>query len=104
MGKWEEDEVLIAFCIIDDVLKALGWKGDPQQEMSDSEVLTVAWMAHRYFGANYAATLKCLRAVKQNLFSHLLSPSRFNRRLHRLRDFLQWLVYIPGIHPRNYQA
>ena len=104
MGKWEEDEVLIAFCIIDDVLKALGWKRDPQQEMSDSEVLTVAWMAHRYFGANYAATLKCLRAVKQNLFSHLLSPSRFNRRLHRLRDFLQWLVYIPGIHPRNYQA
>jgi hypothetical protein len=32
-----EDEILITFCIIDDVIKAIGMQGDKQQKMSESE-------------------------------------------------------------------
>jgi len=30
----DEDEILITFCIIDDVTKAMGMKGDKQQKMT----------------------------------------------------------------------
>jgi len=32
----DKDEILITFCIIDDVIKAMGMQGDKQQEMSNS--------------------------------------------------------------------
>jgi len=90
------DLILVVFCLLDDILQALRWQEDPQQKMSDSEVLTVAWMAHRFFKGNYAATLFCLRHLGQRLFPRLLSPSRFNRRLHRLLDQLPLWVQVLG--------
>jgi len=61
--------------------------------MSESEVLTVAFISHRYFGGNYQATFSFLKASNQSLFKKLLSRSRFIRRLHRwfeiLPSFLQ---------------
>ena len=64
----DKDEILITFCIIDDIIKAMGMQGDKQQEMSNSEVLTVAYIAHQYFGANYQATLSFLKSSGQSLF------------------------------------
>ncbi|MCS7254790.1 MAG: hypothetical protein RMK18_12405 [Armatimonadota bacterium] len=37
-----KDKILIIFCIIDDVIKALGIQNDKQQGTSESEVLTIA--------------------------------------------------------------
>ncbi|MCX7778560.1 MAG: hypothetical protein N2381_11005 [Armatimonadetes bacterium] len=42
-----KEQILILFCIIDDVTKALGMQRDKQQQMSDSEVLTVPWISHQ---------------------------------------------------------
>jgi hypothetical protein len=48
-------------------------KGDKQQKMSESEVLTVAFISHRYFGGNYKATLSFLSSANLSLFNNLLS-------------------------------
>ncbi len=90
----DKDQILITFCLIDDIIKAMGWKGDKQQKMSDSEVLTLACLSHQYFGGNYQATLSFLLATDQSLFPNLLSKSRFIRRLHRFLDFLPQLLSI----------
>lgn len=72
----------------------MGMQGDKQQEMSNSEVLTVAYIAHQYFGANYQATLSFLKSSGQSLFRRVLSKSRFIRRLHRFLDFLPQILSI----------
>ncbi len=90
----DKDGILITFCIIDDVIKAMGMQGDKQQEMSNSEVLTVACIAHQYFGANYQATLSFLKSSGQSLFRRVLSKSRFTRRLHIFLDFLPQILSI----------
>jgi len=87
----DEDEILITFPIIDDVIKAMGMQGDKQQKISESEVLTVAFISHRYFGGNYKATLSFLNSANQSLFNNLLSKSRFMRRLHR------WFGLLPSL-------
>jgi Transposase DDE domain. len=70
------------------MLKAMGMEGDKQQKMSESEVLTVAWIAHAYFSGNYSKTLQFLKVSGQTLFKNVLSKSRFLRRLHRWREYL----------------
>jgi len=69
----DEDEILVTFSTIDDVIKAMGVQGDKQQKMGESEVLTVAFISHRYFGGNYKATLSFLSSANQSLFNNLLS-------------------------------
>ncbi len=90
----DNDQILIIFCLIDDIIKAMGWKGDKQQKMSDSEVLTVACIAHQYFSGDYQVTLSFLKTTDQSLFKNLLSKSRFIRRLHRFLDLLSQLLSI----------
>ncbi|MCS7252453.1 MAG: hypothetical protein N2381_07525 [Armatimonadetes bacterium] len=90
----DKDEILITFCIIDGILKALGMQGAKQQEMSESEVLTLAWISHRYFCANYQATLSFLASTYQTLFPRILSKSRFARRIHYFLEFLPTLLSI----------
>lgn len=90
----DKDQILLTFCIIDDIIKAMGWKRDKQQKMRDSEVLTVACLSHQYFGGNYQATLSFLEATDQSLFPDLLSKSRFIRRLHRFLDVLPQILSI----------
>ena len=41
----KEIEVIAIYCIIDDILKSLGWEDDRQAKMSSSEVLTTAIIA-----------------------------------------------------------
>ena len=38
-------EIITIYCIVDDILKALNIKDDPQTKMSSSEVLTTAIVA-----------------------------------------------------------
>ena len=45
-----EYEVITIYCIVDDILKALNVKDDPQAKMSSSEVLTTAIIACLFFG------------------------------------------------------
>jgi hypothetical protein len=54
----------------------MGMQGDNQQKMSESEVLTVSFISHRYFSGNYQATFSFLNSANQSLFKNLLPKSR----------------------------
>ena len=74
------DEVITIYCIVDDTLKAMNIKDDPQAKMPSSEVLTTAVAACLFFGGNFRKTLKFMSL----LCSYVLSESRFIRRLRKL--------------------
>lgn len=69
------DRIVAAFCIVDDLLQAMGHKDDPQTKVPSSVILTLAL------------------AQNLRLFSRLPSKSRFNRRLHALKGHLPLLLY-----------
>jgi hypothetical protein len=40
-----EDKIIAAYCLCDDLCKAVHTPGDPQQKMTDAEVMTTALVA-----------------------------------------------------------
>jgi DDE family transposase len=79
------DETIIAtYCLCDDLLKALHHKEDLHCQMSNAEVLTTALTAALFFRGNHESARAMLK--QHGYISHMLSKSRFSRRLHRLRD------------------
>jgi len=87
-----ELEITTYFCIIDDILKEIGLKDDLQEKVSDSEVLTMAVIAHVAFAGNYTQALETLREGFRHLFPYVPSLSRFSRRLHKLKPYLQIII------------
>jgi len=83
---------IAAFCIIDDALQAMGYKDDPQAKTPASAILTLAILAAMELGGKHNKALALAQDL--NLFTHIPSPSRFNRRLHALYPFL-----LPLLHP-----
>ncbi|GAO74406.1 IS982 family transposase [Meiothermus ruber] len=82
--------VLVAFCIIDDLLKTLGHKDDPQSKTPASVVLTLWILAALAFAGKHKHAL--IYAKEQGLFSYIPSPSRFSRRLHSLAHWIPLLL------------
>ena len=82
---------IAAFCIIDDALQAMGYKDDPQAKTPASAILTLAILAAMELGGKHNKALALAQDL--NLFTHLPSPSRFNRRLHAL-----YPLFLPLLH------
>jgi len=83
-----DDALIVAiYVMIDDTMKTLGHQSHGLAGLSDAEILTIAVLAARYDGHHHA------RAVGQLAGSayvpRTISPSRFNRRLHALADWLE---------------
>ena len=76
------NEIIAIYAITDDLLKALGHQEDSRVTMSDSEVITAALVAARFFGGNQELACKYLQ--EDGLIPTMLSKSRFSRRWHRL--------------------
>jgi hypothetical protein len=76
-----DDQVVVIYCMCDDLLQALHHREDPRCAMSDAEVMTTALVAARFFGGNHENA----RALLGNscYVPHILSKSRLNRRMHR---------------------
>jgi hypothetical protein len=84
-----EDKIISIFCIVDDILKAIGHKEDTRRRVSDSEVITTALVSALYFGGHLENGRNFMKMTK--LVPVMLDKSRFNRRLHQLREFLFWM-------------
>jgi hypothetical protein len=79
------DETIIAtYCLCDDLLKAMHQKEDPQCQMHNAEVMTTVLTAALFFCGNHESARAMLK--QHGYIPHLLSTSRFSRRLHRLQD------------------
>ena len=79
-----DDKIVAVYCLCADILDALGHVEDPQQRMSDAEVITTGLVAMLFLRSNFEAA-RTLRSTSRYM-PRMLSRSRVNRRLHRLTD------------------
>jgi hypothetical protein len=80
------DFIVTAFVVLDKTMATLGHRDDVRARASDAEVLTVAVVAAKYFQCHPERALQVMHLG--HYLSGPLSVSRFNRRLHRLADWL----------------
>ena len=88
------DHTVALYCIVDDLLKAVGHRDDPRRAMTDAEVLTTALLAAHCFGGNVEHSRRLLRET--GLMPRMLSRSRLNRRLHAVADLAYSLFHQLG--------
>lgn len=87
-----EDTIIVTYCLCDDLCKAIHALRDPQQKMTDAEVMTTAWVAALCFRGNLERARVMLKTYGDIPF--MLSKSQFSRRLHRLRDTLMDMFHL----------
>ena len=85
------ENAIAIFCICDEVIKAVGLTGDPQQKMTDAEVMSFALISALYYQADYRTT--SLVSMSLGYFSSILSHSRIVRRIHAIPHGIWWLVF-----------
>jgi len=77
--------IVTAYVVIDDVLKGIGFTDDVRVRGTAAEILTVGVIAAKYFQNHHERALCMMIRLG---YVKGLSVSRFNRRLHALRDWL----------------
>lgn len=87
----DDHYIVTVYTVIDDILKACGVMEDCRAVQSTAEILTVGVIAAKYF-QNHHERAVCV--MTQLGYMGRLSISRFNRRLHAVRD---WLYQVLGI-------
>lgn len=78
-----DDQIVAIFTLTSDFLSAMRHYEDPQCRMSDAEVMTTALVAALYFRGNFELARSLLK--QRQYIPCMLSRSRLNRRLHRIR-------------------
>ena len=78
-----DEQITAVFTITSDLLRAMKHDENPQCVMSDAEVMTTAIVATLYFGGNFELPRALLK--QKQYIPRILSRSRFNRRLHRIK-------------------
>src|ERR1700679_3408369 len=81
-----ENKVIALYCIVDDLLKAMRHNEDVRAKVSDSEVITTAFVSVLYFHG-HMDNGRMFMKMKGD-FSQMLDKSRFCRRLYRISELL----------------
>ena len=89
-----DEHIITIYCLCDDLLRALHHREDTQCAMSDAEVMTTALVAATDFGGIFEKARQCLNRAAY--IPTMLSKSRFNRRLHRIRTLFLTLFSVIG--------
>jgi hypothetical protein len=79
-------KITALYCIVDDILKTMRHLEDSRTRVSDSEVITTAFVSVLYFGGHLDNARNFMKM--KGLVPQMLDKSRFCRRLHRLSDLL----------------
>jgi len=85
--------IVTAYSVIEDLLTAYSYQDDPRATVSAAEILIVAVVAAKYFQNHHERALSIMVRLGD---IPALSLSRFNRRLHALRDWLYRIVTVFG--------
>lgn len=78
-----DDQIVAIFTVTSDFLIAMNHYEHPLCVMSDAEVMTTAIVSTLYFGGNFELSRALLK--HRRYIPKMLSRSRFNRRLHRIK-------------------
>lgn len=89
-----EDKIIALYCIVDDLLKEMHHYEDAKVKVSDSEVVSTAFVSVLYFGGHLDNGRHFMKL--KGYVPCMLSKSRFCRRLHRLSDFIVALFFYLG--------
>jgi hypothetical protein len=79
-----DDKIIATFCLCDDLLKAMHHQEDHQCQMNDAAIMTTAFIASLFFRGHHESARAMLN--QQGYIPHMLSKSRLNRRLHRIKE------------------
>ena len=90
----KENKIISIFCLVDDLLKAIGHQEDSRRKLSDSEIITTAIVSALYFGGHLDNARGFMKMTK--LSPKMLDKSRFCRRLHNLEPILYSLFFQVG--------
>ncbi len=91
-----DTQIILIYCLCDDLLKAMHHQEDQQCRMSDAEVMTVALVAALHYRGNFALAGRMLSA--HGYLRVMLDKSRFSRRLHRVKGLFLTLFALLGEH------
>lgn len=94
-----DTKVIALYCIVDDMLKGLRHRENPQVRVGDGEVITTSFVSVLYFGGNLEVARHFMQL--KGYVPHMLEKSRFCRRLHRLSDLLLSMFYQLGQHLKD---
>jgi Transposase DDE domain len=86
--------IIPAFVIIDTLMEHLEHQSDPRAQVPDSEIVTVAVVAAKYFANHHERAVQVMQGY--GYLSGRISVSRFNRRLHALSDWLAFIAVTLG--------
>jgi hypothetical protein len=89
-----DDQIIATFCLCDDLLQAMHHQEDPQCQMNDAEVMTTALIAALFFRGNHESARVMLK--QYGYIPHMLSKSRFSRRLYRIQEIFVALFNLLG--------
>lgn len=89
-----DTQIVVVYCLCDDILKGLHHYEDPQRKMSDAEIMTTAIVAALYFCGNHEKARMFLKA--HGYIPAMLGKSRFNRRLHKISELFLTVFNLLG--------
>lgn len=89
-----DEQIVAIYCLCDDILKALDHYEDPQRQMSDAEVMTTAVVAALHFHGHWERARNWLGT--SGYIPAMLGKSRFNRRLHAIRELFLTVFQVLG--------
>jgi DDE family transposase len=89
-----DDKIIATFCLCADLLKAMHHPEDRQCQMNDAEIMTTAFVASLFFRGHHESARAMLQ--QHGYIPHMVSQSRFSRRLHRMRDIFIILFHLLG--------
>jgi hypothetical protein len=77
-----DDTITTTYYLLEEFLKAVGYRDDRQVRLSTAEVMCLALVAAAFFSANIEKTRSFLD--EYGYINKAISKSRFNRRLHAI--------------------
>jgi hypothetical protein len=85
------EKTITIYVFIDDLLIKLNHKEPPNRNMSDAEVITTVLVSAIYFSGHHEKAMSFMKST--GMIPYMLSKSRFNRRLHQLRNLIVDLFF-----------
>ena len=86
-----EEKIITIFCLVDDLLEIIGLKDDVRAKICNAEILTIGYMAVRYFHGNYYSAHQFYMSMRP---SYPIDYSRFIRRLNSLHYVIDSIFHV----------
>ena len=84
-------KTIAIYVFIDDLLKEIKHNEPTNRNMSDAEIITTVLVSAIYFSGHHEKAMSFMSST--GMITHMLSKSRFNRRLHQIRELIVDLFF-----------